>query len=379
MEGNMPEYTNLPGSVSDVNFLGWQKTLSGKYFPLFNINVTGHPYNQSTVGEATLRRLGLQAPLNLPPPPEIRPSPWHNPGIELNHPKTARDAIKKAGLDYTVVKKPLEVETGLSQDTYVTVRTDTDEVLGFVNSSYEPIQNIDAFTFFDALVAEDKAIYETAGVLGKGERIWILAKLPGCITVHGNDVVNKYLLLINSHDGSLHFRMKHTPIRVVCNNTLTSALQGAGEVQFNHTPDAVSDLEQAVKILELSDPLYEQLEVIFNGMAAKKISDEQLQEYVQAIIPDNEDALNDARTENIRNSVFQLHESGRGSDLARGTLWGAFNSITEYADHVMMDGDSATRLSSILFGRGEQLKLKAFNLAQQFMHKDATIINGGTV
>jgi len=375
----MPEHTNPPGSVSDANFIGWQQNLSGEYSPLFNITVAAHPFYLSTVGDETLRRLHLLVPLAIAPYPEVRISPWHNLGRELNYPKTARDAIKMAGLDYTVVKKPLDVESGLSQDTYVTVRTDTAEVLGYVNSSYEPIQNIDAFTFFDALVAENKAIYETAGILGKGERIWILARLPGCITVHGNDIVNKYLLLINSHDGSLHFRMKLTPIRVVCNNTLTSALQGAGEVQFNHAPDAVSDLEQAVKILELSDPLYEQLDSMFNFMAAKKISDEQLQEYVQAIIPDNEEALNDARTENIRNNVFRLHESGLGADMARGTLWGAFNSITEYADHVMMDGDSATRLNSILFGRGEQLKLKAFNLAQQFMHKDAKIIKGGTV
>jgi hypothetical protein len=64
-----------------------------------------------------------------------------------------------AGLDYTVVKKPIELKTGLKQDAYATVRTDTDEVLGFVNESYEPIQNIDAFTFFDALVAEDEKVH----------------------------------------------------------------------------------------------------------------------------------------------------------------------------------------------------------------------------
>ena len=160
----------------------------------------------------------------------------------------------------------------MKQDTYATMRTDTDEVLGFVNESYEPIQNVDAFTFFDTLVAEDEAIYETAGVLGKGECIWILAKLPGYIKVHGNDIVNKYLLLTNSHDGSSHVRVKLTPIRVVCNNTLTAALQGAGEVQISHTSNAVRDLEQAAAMLGLSNSLYEQLDVMFNSMAAKKIT-----------------------------------------------------------------------------------------------------------
>ena len=363
----MVEHTKPSGSDSDANFLGWKETLFGDIYPTFNITVADHPMYQSTVSEATLRRLRLRVPRILSPYPETEPSPWHNLGIELNHPKTARDAIKMAGLNYTVVKKPLELNPELKQDAYATVRTDTHDVLGFVNKSYEPIQNIDAFTFFDTLVAENEAIYETAGVLGRGECIWILAKLPGYINVRGNDIVNKYLLLTNNHDGSSHVRVKLTPIRVVCNNTLTSALQGAGEVQINHTPNAARDLEQAVTMLGLSNYLYEQLSAMFNGMAAKKITEEQLREYVQALVPDNEEAENSARTEKIRNSVLQLHDSGRGAHLARGTLWGAFNSVAEYTDHMMLGEHSTTRLNSIWFGRGEQLKLKAFRLAEQML------------
>jgi hypothetical protein len=106
---------------------------------------------------------------------------------------------------------------------------------------------------------------------------------------------------------------------------------------------------------------------VFNGMAAKKITKDQLRGYVQALVPDNEEAENSARTEDIRNSVLNLHDSGRGAHLARGTLWGAFNSVTEYTDHMMLSGDSTTRLNSIWFGRGEQLKFKAFQLAERMM------------
>jgi phage/plasmid-like protein (TIGR03299 family) len=265
------------------------------------------------------------------------------------------------------VKKSLEVKTDSKQDAYATVRMDTGEVLGFVKDSYEPIQNIDAFTFFDNLVAKDEAIYEAAGFLGKGELVWILAKLPGYIKVHGNDIVKKYLLLTNSHEGSAHVRAKVTPIRVACNNTLTSALQGAGDVQISHTADVGRDLEQAVTMVGLSNTLYKKLDIIFNDMAVKMITAEQLWKYVRALVPDNEERENTARTEKIRQSVIQLHDSGRGSQLARGTLWGAFNSVAEYTDHMMLGEDSTTRLNSIWFGRGEQLKLKAFHLAKQMM------------
>jgi phage/plasmid-like protein (TIGR03299 family) len=292
-------------------------------------------------------------------------------GTELVNLATAREAIEAAGLNYTVVKKPLKEVVELNHpadvsDRWATVRTDTGDVLGIVGDSYEPIQNRDAFTFFDNLVGTDEAMYETAGMLGRGERIWILAKLPGFIKVLGKDIVNKYLLLSNSHDGSSLAQVKLTPIRVVCNNTLTAALQGAGEVHIRHTSNAAEDMEQALSLLGLSNSLYEQLDAIFNRMALTKISDKQLLDYVNALVPDDEEEKENAKVQGIRKTFLELYESGQGADLSRGTLWGAFNCVTEYTDH-KMEGDPATRLESIWFGRGEQLKLKAFQLAERMM------------
>ena len=114
--------------------------------------------------------------------------------------------------------------------------------------------------------------------------------------------------------------------------------------------------------------LYEQLDVVFNSMASKEISDDQLRDYVRALVPDNEEMLNTVRAEKIRDSVLHLHESGLGAHLARGTVWGAFNSVAEYTDHMMSGENEATRLNSIWFGRGAQLKAKAFRLAERVMH-----------
>jgi len=352
-------------------FLGWQKTSSGDIFPLYNILRLGHPSYLSTVTQKTLQTLHLHIPRTLSPYPDVGPSPWHNLGTELVNPATASEAIEAAGLNYTVVKKRLKEVVELNHpgdvsDRWATVRTDTGDVLGIVGDSYEPIQNRDAFRFFDTLVGTDEAIYETAGVIGRGERIWILAKLPGFIKVHRNDIVSKYLLLSNSHDGSSLVRVKLTPIRVVCNNTLTAALQGAGEVQIRHTLNAAEDMKQALTLLGLSNSLYEQLDAVFNRMALTEISDKQLLDYVKALVPDNEEEEDNAKIQGIRKAFLELYESGHGADLSRGTLWGAFNCVTEYTDHEM-EGDPTNRLESIWFGRGEQLKLKAFQLAERMM------------
>ena len=173
-------------------------------------------------------------------------TPWHKLGTKLENPATAYEAIDAAGLNYTVIKNPIvtvlrsnKIKTIANH--FATVRTDTEEILGVVGSRYEVIQNRNAFSFFDALIGSDEAIYHTAGALGKGERIWILAKLPDYIRVGKDDVVEKFLLLTNSHDGSSFACAKLTPIRVVCSNTLSAALDGSEqEVRIRHTPNAPS-------------------------------------------------------------------------------------------------------------------------------------------
>jgi phage/plasmid-like protein (TIGR03299 family) len=298
---------------------------------------------------------------------------WHNLGTKLDKPATAAEAIKAAQLGYVVAKKPLRaVIHGRKQSEvpshFATVRMDTEAVLGVVGSRYQIIQNKDAFQFFDALVGEGEAIYETAGALGKGERIWILARMPGYIKVRGEDIVNKYLLLSNSHDGSSLVRARLTPVRVVCSNTLSIALSGSEEeVRIRHTPSAVENLRQAHELLGLTNQLYNQLAVIFQKMSLKKISDRQLLNYVQTLVPDNDEAQFKTRSDNIRNKILELHEDGAGSHFSRGTVWGMYNAVTEYSDHLVHTNSPMKRLNSVWFGGGNRFKERAFVLAKEYV------------
>src|SRR5258708_39496411 len=144
--------------------------------------------------------------------------PWHRLGTQLDRPATAQEAIQASGLDYTVKLKPVKTVINRKQkflpNTFATYRTDNSEILGVVGSRYSPIQNKDAFAFFDALLGSDEAMYQTAGALGNGARIWILARLPSYIRVGKNDIVNEVLLLTSSHDGSALARATLTPMRI---------------------------------------------------------------------------------------------------------------------------------------------------------------------
>ena len=300
--------------------------------------------------------------------------PWHKLGTKLDHPATAQEAIESAGLGFTVEKLSLKTETlDLPVEShFATVRDDTKQVLGVVGSRYVPIQNREAFSTFDALVGEDEAIYHTAGALGKGERIWLLAKLPDYIRVRGNDLVEKFLLLTNSHDGSSVVRVKLTPVRVVCENTLSLALSGAEqEVHIRHTAHASDRMKEAHEILGLTNKLYQELDNIFNQMSNIRIDGRVLTDYIKKVFPDPPTNGHSHRKNSIREKVFELAHTGKGADLSLGTLWGAYNAVTEYVDYYrQLTADDSTRLRSIWFGSGERIKKHAFKLALD-------MINGG--
>jgi phage/plasmid-like protein (TIGR03299 family) len=301
--------------------------------------------------------------------------PWHQLGRRLNNPATAAEAMEAARLDYTVVKRPMKAiihnrHFADVPNAFATVRIDTNVVLGVVGSRYEPVQNRDAFNFFDPIIDRSEAVFHTAGALGRGERCWILAKMPDHIRVgKKGDPVEKFVLLYNSHDGSSHIRVKLTPIRVVCNNTLTAALQGSeSEVRIKHTASATDKLQEAHQILGLTNQLYQQLDYIFNRMALRKVTGQQLVDYVKTLIPDNPDAESNARTENMRNKIIEIHDTQADAAVHRGNLFGAFQAVTELTDHFSNQKDPSKQLRSIWFGgSGEQLKLRAFKLAESML------------
>jgi phage/plasmid-like protein (TIGR03299 family) len=160
-----------------------------------------------------------------------------------------------------------------------------------------------------------------------------------------------------------------TPIRVVCNNTLTAALSGTdAEVRIKHTQSAQEKLQEAHQILGLTNSLYQQLDYIFNRMALRKVTAQQLVDYVKTLVPDNPQADNNTRTENMRNHIISLHDTVEDAKQHRGTLFGAINSVSEYVDHCSSQKDASKHLRSIWFnGSGEQLKRRAYQLAESML------------
>lgn len=282
----------------------------------------------------------------------VKQKPWHNLGQMVTDYPTSAAAIAHAGLDFEVEKRRLftpskaivtqdEIISGRLEvpDYCSTVRTDTDTVLGVVGKDYHIVQNRDAFSFFDSIVDGDGILYETAGALGKGERIFITAKIPDYIRVGKDDLIEKYIFLTTSHDGSGSITAAFTPIRIVCANTLNAAMQSkTNTVRIRHTANAKERLEQAHKVMGISDQLSSNLQDVFNYWCRIPIADKELKKLIQhAMAPGREvlQKLKEGKNEqlsacfnNMVDSTFEyaMSDATQQTTTTKGTIFGAYNA-----------------------------------------------------
>jgi phage/plasmid-like protein (TIGR03299 family) len=303
--------------------------------------------------------------------------PWHGLEQKLDGPATSVEAIQAAHLDWDVIKVPLFTkQRGRYRDIpnrFGVVRADESSkgdtaVLGIVGASYKPLQNRQAFAWFDGIVGEGKAIYHTAGAVGDGERVWIWAKMPLEIRVVGDDVVNKFLLLSNSHDGESSVQVKFTPIRVVCNNTLTMALRDGPTLRISHTDVLAKRMELVKRNLGIISTRYEEIHRDFLALGKISMNRNRLSEFLSLVFPDPADKADERarkRAVEARDTSAKLFETGRGNNAPRvqGTLWAAYNGVAEYIDHYKSKADRSRHLDSIWFGDGYLTKARSFRIA----------------
>lgn len=294
---------------------------------------------------------------------------WHGLGQVVVGAMTSSEAIKLAGLDYNVAKMPVFGQMGEQllpvPNKFSTYRTDNNSVFGVVGDRYELVQNKDAFSFFDAIVGEGAAIFETAGALGQGEKVFISAKMPEQIRIAGTDDVSEmYVLLTNTHDGTGAIQACLTGVRVVCSNTMNAALSGSkNKISIRHTTNVKQNLENAHKLLGISHAYTEELNACFNVLAKKSITDTQVKKLIEDLfVSEKEDST---RIKNIREAVMESYLTGVGQQNIIGTAWGAYNAITFYTSHKEYK-DSTSKFESIISGSGQKIGEKALNVLMNF-------------
>jgi len=312
-------------------------------------------------------------------------APWHGLGIKVETEVTSGAAMRLAQLDWEVEKSPIyaqvlkgdEISYGEVSTHRVVVRKEDQKVLGLVGESYETIQNHEAFGFLDSLVGEGLTMFNTAGSLFGGRRVFCCCKLPDSVQV-GPDQVDKYLVAIWGHDGTMAYHIKWTPIRVVCWNTASAAFDIDGGkvkatdcVTLRHTKHWKDHAKEAREVLRLTNLYYDRLEECFNKLLQTPLRESDFTKFANKIYPDgeNEKGKTIDRSKN-RDALRALFHHGRGNDHpdVKGTRWAAYGAITEYIDHEKRYYESKygtvndTRMNSVIWGQGANVKKAALDL-----------------
>lgn len=219
-----------------------------------------------------------------------RVAPWHGLGVRVEEALDSKEALTKSGLDWKVIQKQIMTDDNSIIDGYrANIRDSDNSILGVVSDRYKIVQNDEAFAFTDALLGEGVK-YETAGSLQGGKRVWMLAKLPEKYII-GGEKIDPYIVFSNSHDGSAAIKVCMTPIRVVCQNTLNLAINGARRSwSAKHTGNVQNRMHEARETLGLAHKYMENLGTEFNNLNQIKLTDKKVLEFIDILIPVGDDA-----------------------------------------------------------------------------------------
>ena len=292
--------------------------------------------------------------------------PWHGLGQKLSVGAPLETWAHEAGLDFNVNEAAVEFTKADSSIAdfparKVLYRSDTGAPLAVVGNKYKVVQPLEVLEFFRNLTVEHGWQLETAGVLFNGAKYWALARTGQEVRIMGQDLLQDYMLLATSCDGTLRTTAKRTSIRVVCNNTLSIAAPGTG-VRVSHA--SVFNAGAVQSELGLTDA-WSAFAEHAEALAARKVTNKEAVQYVLQLFGDVTKPVAEQPAIKTISKVLQLFDgNGKGSDFAsaKGTAWGLVNASTEYLDwHKGLD--QSRRLDHAWFGKGNDLKQQAFNNA----------------
>lgn len=303
-------------------------------------------------------------------------------GQALDAPPTVAEALAQAGLDWTVSLKKATVEIdGEQQDTghKAVVRSDTAAVLGVVGPRYRAMQNHEAFAFFAPFVESGAVEMESAGSLSGGKRLWMLGKITGLDPqeIVKDDPVYRYVLLSNSHDGTLALRVGFTSVRVVCCNMLNHGSAHSRKlsklVRIRHTANAGEALERVAETMNLAKADFEATVAQYKAMARRGVRTVDLERYVARVFKpeiveggkweDVRAEFHDVTVKNLVKNIEPLTDDSTNSmPGVGGTVWGMYNAVTHYLTHERGRNEN-TRVNSLFFGDSATVGDRAFREA----------------
>ena len=296
------------------------------------------------------------------------PNLWNSLGNSVGEVTSMEDAMIKSGMDYNIRKVPLYKADGtLIPHRWGIEREDTGAIFDIVKDVWRPLYNRSAFSFFNPLLQDETISIDKVGCLRGGQKLFILAKInePPMEIVKG-DIVNRFILLLNSHDSKASIRVGFIPVRFVCLNQLPSIMrkEATSIVKIRHCGDPAVSLENLREIMNITTAGFEATKEQLQFLASRPINSKDLEKYVKEVFSIDEETKMSTRAQNIFESIIRLAETGKGNQIdgVRGTYYAAMNGVNEYLNHYA-GRNVNTKAESLWLGKNATLNDKAMSVA----------------
>ncbi len=331
--------------------------------------------------------------------------PWHGLGKKVSNDLTPAQMCKEAGLDWSVEKIELSGTfkgKKIPSERSALVRESDGKILTYTTKDWNPLQNADAFEFFSEFVHSGKMKMHTAGSLRDGKMVWALAEINESFTVFGKDRIKSYLLFSSPHEYGKPVDIRFTPIRVVCNNTITLALNTVSDLMVRVTHRHKFNPEQVKETMGLASHRLAEYKSMAQVLGKRKYTPENVVEYFKTVFPkvaklDGVDAeLADLEISNDNKEIvekvakaaakkagkakvdktadmsinaskaFAVLETQPGAEFGKGTWWQPFNAVTYIIDHHIGRDSKETRMNNAWYGPMRAKKMLALKKAMEY-------------
>lgn len=295
--------------------------------------------------------------------------PWHGLGTKVAADLSPAQIQQQAGLDWTVEKETMTTASGVEiEGKKALVRSADNKVLDVVGDGWNPVQNEQAFEFFSEYTLAGDMEMHTAGSLKGGQMVWALAKVKESFDILGGDQVDSYLLFSNPHKYGKAIDVRFTPIRVVCNNTLSMSLgqNVANSVTMNHRNEFNPDMVK--EQMGIASEKFAKYKEMATFLSTKKFSMDALVQYYNEVFPRTYQGKKDVQVKTFADlstngqKAYSYLETQPGAHFGEGSWWQALNSVTYLTDH-KMGREVDSRLTSAWFGQNQTRKIRAVEKA----------------
>jgi phage/plasmid-like protein (TIGR03299 family) len=294
--------------------------------------------------------------------------PWHGLGTKVPADLTPDQMLEAAGLDWTVRMVPATIKIdGENHDSGKSglVRSTDNKIIDVVSNDWHPVQNQEAFEFFNDFVAAGDMEMHTAGSLQDGKIVWGLARVKESFELFRGDKVDSYLLFSNFHKYGFSTDVRFTPIRVVCNNTLTLSLNSQVERMAKFSHRRAFNADEAKLMIGIAADKLSKYKDMAAHLGSKKAKDEDIVEYFKRVFPVTGEGKSKKDVSKNAQLAYDVLHQQPGAEFAEGSWWQPFNAVTFLTDHELGRSQD-TRLTSSWYGVNKNVKTKALELALEY-------------